>query len=194
MSELLRRAAELKQAAQRQQGQDAQRRAREEAERNTVQRAAREDSQRQVADFVGAMLGGGVPTIPLYQEIRQKGFNPGNMATHVIPDQSLRWERRADGWLVRKPHYPYDQEPVVGLFVARNNDYYTCREPLKTGETGLVPAYVQAGIRTPEFVITDPFYENVGAEQNPTSTFGAHFAGAVGEAILAQALVDYKVV
>lgn len=190
MSELLGRAAQLGQAERRAQRERGILDAADEAARKARSEAARRESRQRVAEFVGIVAARRVPTIPLYQEIIHKGFNPGNMPTHVIPNQTLRWEHRADGWVVREPSYPYDEEPISGLFVANNGDYFICREPLKTRDTGLVPDYVRRGIRTPEFVITDPYFDNVeSSTMDPASERWSHFAGEQGLGILAHALV-----
>jgi|GEM_PF-1140681 len=189
MSELLDRAAQLGEARRRAQIETAAQYTIDEAERNAKSLAARAESSRRVAEFVSIMVSKGVPHIPLYQEIKHKGSNPGNMSIGVTPDRTLRWTYRANGWVVREPAYPYDEEPVQGLFVALSKDYYICNETLKTANTGSVPAYVRAGIVTPEFTTTNPFYDNIpGDTMEPASERSAHFAGEQGLGILAHAL------
>lgn len=189
MSELLGRAAQIGEAGRRARRETAARNEVVEAELKAKFAARQAESRRRVAEFVGIMVARRIPHIPLYQEIKHKGQNPGNMATDVIPDRTLRWTYRANGWVVREPAYPYDEEPVEGLFVALSKDYYICEETLKTDKDGLVPAYIRDGIITPEFTITRPFYDNVpGSTMEPTSERLAHFAGEEGLGILAHAL------
>ena len=191
MSELLGRAAQLGQAQRRLERERAAQDAVDEAARWAASEAARRESRQRVSEFVGILATRNIPTMPLYQEIIHKGFNPGNMSTDIIPDRRLGWEHRADGWVVRERSYPYDEEPIRGLFVTNSGDYYFCRETLKTRDTGLVPDYVRRQIRTPEFAITeDPYYDNVeSSRKDPDSRRWSHFAGEEGLGILAHALV-----
>lgn len=189
MSELLGRAAQIGEAERHVRRETAAQNTAAELELKAKFAARQAESRRRVAEFVGIMVSRGVPHIPLYQEIKHKGSNPGNMSTDVTPDRTLRWTYRANGWVVREPAYPYDEEPVQGLFVALSKEYYICGETLKTGDTGLVPAYIRAGIIAPEFTTTDPFYDNVpGDAMDPASECSAHFAGEQGLGILAHAL------
>jgi hypothetical protein len=190
MSELLGRAAQLGQEQRHIERERAQRGVIDEARRRAKAEADRRESQRRVAEFVGILASRRVPTMPLYQEIIHKGSNYGNMSTNVIRDRTLRWEHRADGWVVREPSYPYDEEPIRGLFITDSSDYYFCSEPLRTRETGLVPDYVRRQIHTPEFAITDPHFVNVeSSRMEPTSARWAPFAGEEGLGTLAHALV-----
>jgi hypothetical protein len=91
MSELLDRAAQLGEARRRAQIETAAQYTIDEAERNAKSLAARAESSRRVAEFVRIMVSKGVPHIPLYQEIKHKGSNPGNMSIGVTPDRTLRW-------------------------------------------------------------------------------------------------------
>lgn len=194
MSELLGRATQLGAAQRRAQGEATAHNAIDEMQRGALAEAARAESRRRVAEFVGIMVARGVPHIPLYQEIRHKGSNSGNMSLDTTPDQTLRWTYRANGWVVREPSNPYDGEPIQGLFVALSKDYYICDKALKTDEEGLVPAYIRAGIIAPEFTTTSPFYDNVpGDTMEPASERLAHFAGEQGIGILAHALVRFGV-
>lgn len=189
MSELLGRAAQLGEARRRAEHEVALQSAAAESEQRARLAAAQAESRRHVAEFVGLMVSRGVPHIPLYQEIKHRGSNPGNMSTDVTPDRTLRWTYRANGWVVREPSYPYDEEPIEGLFVALSKDYYICDKTMKTGDTGLVPQYIRSGIITPEFTITSPFYDNVqGSTMKPASEHRADFAGEQGLGILAHAL------
>jgi len=189
MSELLGRAAQIGEAGRRAQREAVAQNAATESELKAKFAARQAESRRRVAEFVGIMVAKGVPHIPLYQEIKHRGSNQGNASTNPIPDRTLRWTYRANGWVVREPAYPYDEEPIEGLFVALSKEYYICNETLKIGETGIVPAYIQAGIITPKFTTTTPFYDNVpGATMEPASERRADFAGEQGLGILAHAL------
>lgn len=190
MSELLGRAAQLGQEQRRLEREKTAQGVLDEARRRAKSEADRRESRRRVSEFVGILVARRIPTIPLYQEIIHKGSGYGNMSTHIIPDRTVGWEHRADGWVVREPSYPYDEEPIRGLFITDNSDYYFCHEPLKTRDTGLVPDYVRRQIRTPEFAITDPYFDNVeSSTKEPTSARWSHFAREEGLGILAHALV-----
>lgn len=192
MSELLGRATQLGTAQRRAQNEAASQNMDNEMRQRAISAAERAESKRRVAEFVGIMAARRVPHIPLYQEIKHKGSNPGNMSLHTTPDQTLRWVYRASGWVVREPSYPYDEDPIEGLFVALSKDYYICDKTLKTNKSGLVPAYIRDGIIAPEFTITSPFHDNVpGDTMEPASERFAHFAGEQGLGILANALVRF---
>lgn len=194
MSELLDRATQLGAAQRQAQSEATVYNAVNEMQRSISSAAERAESRQRVAEFVGIMVARGIPHIPLYQEIRHKGSNPGNMSLDATPDQTLRWTYRANGWVVREPSDPYDEEPIEGLFVALSKDYYICDKTLKTDEEGLVPAYIRAGIIASELTTTSPFYDNVpGDTMEPASERHAHFAGEQGLGILAHALVRFKV-
>jgi hypothetical protein len=192
MSELLSRAAEIRQSYKDRENRDRVERARLSAE----DEARRELSRTRAAEFIGVMLSKNVPTIPIYQELIEPGQHG---PLHIIqkPDRTLAYNHKGDGWVVRPWSYDRETSIVAGLFLTETGELYDCSEVKDTPPSG--PSRLTQHIKPgEEYVMTDIAAQRTAdAIAEPSDFVGNRgttlFAQEDGLSLLAEALVHHEV-
>lgn len=159
-----------------------------EGQRDAEASVKRALSQRRAAEFIGLALGHHAPTVPLYERrVRVGAYN----ALSKDRDETVGYDHKADGWLVRPRRYVYEDGIIPGLLLAEDGTVYEC------GQLGNVPPSeaslsAAADMRARTFVVAsqvrtteDRYVGSVAPEVES----GIVFADDDGLSMLAEALI-----
>jgi hypothetical protein len=80
-----------------------------------------------IEEFIGALSGKEVPTLPLYQRHTSRGLRDRQDRDGVRKVEGITYTHLGDGWLAREKTPPYDDTAhKTGLFIATSGLVYRC--------------------------------------------------------------------
>jgi hypothetical protein len=191
MSELLRRAGEIRREQSRSSIELQRQQAANEAATQADLKERRRISAERLSEFIGLMIRGNVPKIPVY--IEEQYTPPGYYSGSGKRISEMGYTRLGEGWIARE-HRPstWDDVAEPGLFVCTSSEVYTCQKASQEPPVGAAERYKREWPEG-EYVLVDSRHEHGKPYPYDDGVKTIAFSDEDGPEVLARALVRYGV-